>query len=340
MDPLARRKLGKSELTVTALGLGGAPLVGLKSSVPESQAHDTVAAAYDCGLRLFDTSPFYGIGLSEHRMGHVLRGKQSHDFVLSTKVGRYLIPETPDQVDHSLFHGTLNMRAILDYSYDGTIRALDQSFQRLGVERIDVLHIHDIDIWSQGSREAYEERFQEAMDGAYRALHGLRAQGVIGAIGIGVNEVEPCLRCALIGDFDCFMLAGRYTLLEQAALDTLLPLMERKGIGLLIAAPYNSGILATGAVPGARYNYRPASPEIMARVARIEEIGRRHDVPLQAAALQFPLGHPAVAAVVPGAVSPQEVRQNAALMAHPIPAAFWAELKHEQLLPEHCPVPA
>lgn len=339
MDPLSKRRLGTSKLEVTVLGLGGAPLVGVKVPVPGAQAREVIAAAYDAGLRLFDTSPFYGIGLSEHRIGSVLQEKPVHDFVLSTKVGRYLVPEAPEKVDHRLFLGTLNMRLVLDYSYDGVMRAIDQSLQRLGMDRVDVLHIHDIDIWSQGSREAYEQRFAEAMDGAYRALHELRNQGVVGAIGIGVNEVEPCLRAAAAGDFDCFMLAGRYTLLNQDALAELLPLMERKRMGLLIAAPYNSGILATGAVPGARYNYQPASAEMMAHVTRIEAIARRHDVPLQAAALQFPLGHPAVAAVVPGAVSAREVEHNIALMRHAIPAAFWAELKNENLLPAHCPVP-
>jgi len=339
MDPLQKRRLGRSALEVTVLGLGGAPLVGLKAPVPEAQARGAIEAAYAAGLRLFDTSPFYGLGLSEHRMGAVLREKPLHDFVLSTKVGRYLVPEAPEKVDHRLFLGTLNMRLVLDYSYDGVMRAVDQSFQRLGIERIDLLHIHDIDIWSQGSREAYEQRFAEAMDGAYRAVHQLREQGVVGAIGIGVNEVEPCLRAAAAGDFDGFMLAGRYTLLNQDALDALLPLMAKKGMSLLIAAPYNSGILATGAVAGARYNYLPAAPDIIARVQRIAAIAARHGVPLQAAALQFPLGHPAVAAVVPGAINAAEVEHNIALMRQAIPAAFWDELKQEQLLPRHCPVP-
>jgi D-threo-aldose 1-dehydrogenase len=339
MDPLSKRRLGTSTVEVTVLGLGGAPLVGTKAPVPAAQAREAIEAAYAAGVRLFDTSPFYGIGLSEHRMGSVLCEKPVRDFVVSTKVGRYLVPEAPEKVDHRTFVGTLNMRLVLDYSYDGVMRAVDQSLQRLGLDRVDILHIHDIDIWSQGSREAYEKRFAEAMDGAYRAVHELRSQGLVGAIGIGVNEVEPCLRAAAAGDFDCFMLAGRYTLLNQDAFDELLPLMERKNMRMLIAAPYNSGILATGAIPGARYAYQPASAEIMARVAAIEAIGRRHAVPLQAAALQFPLGHPAVAAVVPGAVSAAEVTHNIALMRHAIPADFWAEIKGEKLLPADCPVP-
>jgi D-threo-aldose 1-dehydrogenase len=253
MDPRSRRRLGKSNLDVTILGLGGAPLGDFYARLPEDEAIATVAAAHASGLRLFDTAPLYGFGLSEHRFGHVLR-RLPHDFVLCTKVGRHLVPEKPERVDHDWFKGGLNMRPVYDYSYDGTMRAIEQSFQRLGLEQIDVLHIHDVDIWTHGSREAYEQRFREAMEGAYPALHKLREQGVIAAIGVGVNENEPLLRFA-------------------------------------------------------------------------------------AAALQFPLGHASVAAMVPGAVKPSEVDRNIALMAHPIPADLWAELKHENLLPGHAPTP-
>ncbi len=336
MDPRTTRPLGKSELNVTVLGFGGAPLGDFYARLPEEQALATVAAAYDCGVRLFDTAPLYGNGLSEHRFGHVLR-RLPHDFVLCTKVGRYLRPEAPERIERSGFVGGLNMRFVFDYSYDGAMRAVEQSFQRLGVERIDVLHIHDVDVWTHG--DAYEQRFREAIEGAYRALHELRTQGVVGAIGVGVNETAPLLRFAAHGDFDCFMLAGRYTLLEHTALDDLLPLCAAKGIGILTAGPYNSGILASGAVAGAKYNYRDAPPEIMQRVARIEAVCRRHAVPLPAAALQFPLGHKSVAAMVPGAVKPAEVERNVALISHPIPADFWAELKHEGLLPAHAPTP-
>lgn len=338
MDPLARRRLGRSPLEVTVLGLGGAPLGDFYARLPEPQADATLAEALAGGVRLFDTSPLYGQGLSEHRFGRALRGRP-HDFVLSTKVGRYLVPEAPERVDHSWFQGGLNMRPVVDYSYDGTRRAIDQSFQRLGLERIDVLLIHDVDIWTHGSPDAYEQRFREAMEGAYRVIHELRAQRVIGAIGIGVNEVEPCLRFAAAGDFDCMMLAGRYTLLEHAALEILLPEAERRGIGLLIAGPYNSGILATGTVADAKYNYRNAPPEMLERVRRIEAVCQRHGVALPAAALQFPLGHTSVSAVVPGAVAPEEVRRNLTFMAARIPPAFWAELKHERLLPADAPVP-
>jgi D-threo-aldose 1-dehydrogenase len=266
-----------------------------------------------------------------------LRRLPERDFVLSTKVGRCLVPEVAEKVDHRWFKGGLNFRPIDDYSYDGAMRSIDQSFQRLGLNRIDILLIHDVDVWTFG--QAYEQRFHEAMTGSYRAIESLRSQGVIKAIGVGVNEIEPCMRFAEAGDFDCLMLAGRYTLLEQGALDELLPLVERKGISILIAGPYNSGILATGAVPGAKYNYREAPPEIIKKVARIEVVCRRYDVPLAACALQFPLGHPSISAVVPGAVTPEEIHRNVTLMSTKIPADVWSELKYEGLLRSDAPVP-
>jgi D-threo-aldose 1-dehydrogenase len=339
MDPFAKRRLGRSKLEVSVLGLGGAPLGDFFARLDEDTALATIAEAYKRGVRLFDTAPLYGQGKSEHRFGHVLRALPKHDFVLSTKVGRHTVPEKPEKVDHSWFKGGLNFRPVFDYSYDGTMRAVEQSFQRLGIEQIDVLLIHDVDIWTHGTKEAYEQRFREAMAGAHKALVELRSQGVVSAIGIGVNEVEPSIRFATEGDIDCIMLAGRYTLLEHLAVPELLPLAQKKGISFLIAGPYNSGILATGAIPGAKYNYVDAPPEIMAQVARIEAVCKRHNVPIAAAALQFPLGHPNVAAMVPGAVTPQEVERNIALMGAAIPGDLWAELKHEKLLPAEALTP-
>ncbi|HTW28889.1 MAG TPA: aldo/keto reductase [Acetobacteraceae bacterium] len=333
------RPLGKTGLEVTILGLGGAPLGDLYERIPEDRAIATIAHAYDHGVRLFDTAPLYGHGLSEHRFGHLLRQKPRDQFVLSTKVGRHLAPQDPGSLDRGQWAGGLNMRLVPDYSYDGAMRAFEQSLQRLGLHRIDIIHIHDVDVWNWGSEEAFQQRFREAMEGAYRAIHDLRAQGVVRAIGVGVNEVKPMLQFAAAGDFDTFMLAGRYTLLEQEPLDELLPLCERRGIGILTAGPYNSGILATGPVPGAKYNYKPAPPEILERVRRIEAVCQRHGVKLPAAAVQFPLAHPAVAAMVPGAVRPEEVDANLRLIETPIPAALWAELKHERLLREDAPTP-
>lgn len=340
MKATETRPLGRSGLRVSVLGLGGAPLGDLYERIPEERALATIRHAHDLGVRLFDTAPLYGHGLSEHRFGHVLRRVEDRDgLVLSTKVGRHLAPERPERVERGLFRGGLNFRAVPDYSYDGAMRAFEQSLQRLGMDRVDVVHIHDVDVWTWGSEEAFQQRFREAMAGAYRALHELRAQGVIRAVGVGVNEVRPFMMFAEAGEFDTFMLAGRYTLLEQGALDDLLPLCERRGIGIMTAGPFNSGILATGAVEGAKYDYRPAPPAIMDRVRRIEAVCRRHGAPLAAAAVQFPLGHPAVSSMVPGAVRPEEVDANVRLIETPIPADLWAELKREGLLREDAPTP-
>lgn len=334
------RPLGRSGLNVTALGLGGAPLGDLYEKIPEERASATVAAALAQGVKLFDTAPLYGYGLSEHRMGHVLRQHPRESYVLSTKVGRYLQPEAPAKIDRGQWVGGLNMQPIVDYSYDGAMRALEQSFQRLGVERIDILLIHDLDIWTHGTREAYEEHLKTAIGGALKALSKLRDAGTVKAIGIGVNEIEPCLRMMDAGDLDCLMLAGRYTLLEQEPLDTLLPQTEKRGVGILLAGPYNSGILATGAVPGAKYNYKDAPPEIMQKVEKIQAVCAKYDVPLAAAAVQFPLGHASVSCIVTGAVKPAEIERNKALITTKIPPDLWADLKRGGLLRADAPVPA
>jgi D-threo-aldose 1-dehydrogenase len=339
MKNLPARRIGQTELEVSVLGLGGAPLGDLYERIPEQRAVATLEIAYQRGIRFFDTAPLYGHGLSEHRLGHVLRSKPRADLVVSTKVGRWLRPERGELVDRGQFAGGLNFQTVYDYSYDGTMRALEQSYHRLGMDRVDIALIHDVDIWTHGSAEAYERRFREAMDGAYRALDELRRSGVVRAIGVGINEVAPCVRFAKEAAFDCFLLAGRYTLLEQNGLNDLFPLAEQHGFSLLLGGPFNSGILATGATPGAKYNYKPAPPAIIKQVARIEAVCKRHDVPLAAAAIQFPLGQPTIASIVPGAVSPFEVERNAAYVDMQIPRSLWDELKAEKLLAADAPVP-
>jgi D-threo-aldose 1-dehydrogenase len=340
MSRFSARQIGRTELKVGVLGLGGAPLGDLYERIPEDQALETLETAYRCGIRLFDTAPLYGYGLSEHRLGDVLRNKPRADLVISTKVGRWLRPEHPERIDRGQFVGGLNFQPVYDYSYDGTMRSLEQSYQRLGMNRIDIALIHDVDIWTHGSAEAYDARFGEAVNGAYRALDELRRTGIVNAIGVGVNEVAPCVRFAKEGSFDCFLLAGRYTLLEQSGLDDLLPLAERQGFSLLLGGPFNSGILATGPAPGAKYNYKSAPAAIVERVARIETICKRHAVPLAAAAIQFPLGHPSVASIIAGAVSASEVERNADYMDLTIPKSLWEELKADQLLASDARVPA
>ena len=338
MDPLGERKLGSSQLKVTHLGFGGAPLGDLYQKLDESTALASIRAAYDAKLNLFDTAPLYGHGLSEHRFGHVLRQVPRDSFVLSTKIGRALLPKSPLEIDRGQWRGGLDFEPVYDYSYDGVMREVQDSLQRLGLSRIDILLIHDVDVWTHG--DALDRRFDEVMDGGYRAMVELRRNGHVAAIGVGVNEADMCARFARAGDFDCMLLAGRYTLLEQGALDDFLPLCEEKDIGVLLGGPFNSGILATGPRPGAKYNYADAPPEIADRVGRIQQVCERHRVPLAAAAIQFPLGHAKVASIIPGAVSPAEVERNIATMQVEIPPGLWVELRSEGLLREDAPVPA
>jgi D-threo-aldose 1-dehydrogenase len=334
---LPSRRLGRSGLAVTTLGFGGAPLGDLYARLDEASAVATVETALAAGVTLLDTSPLYGHGLSEHRIGAALRRSGRKDVVISTKIGRVALPFA-GRGDGSGYLGGLPHGMRFDYSYDGAMRSLEQSALRLGVDRLDIVLIHDVDVWTHG-QDMIEQRFSEAMDGAYRALDDLRAAGAVRAIGVGVNEARMCERFARAGDFDTMLLAGRYSLLEQPALASFMPLAQEKGIGLMLGGVFNSGILATGPVAGAKYNYRPAPPDILARVAAIEAVCTRHGVPLRRAALQFPLGHPAVASLVMGAVRPEEVADQAAELAAPVPAALWTELKAEGLLGADVPVP-
>jgi D-threo-aldose 1-dehydrogenase len=337
-DPLATRRLGKSPLSVTQLGVGTAPLGDLYQRVPESDASEMLSAGYELGVRLFDTAPLYGSGLAEHRTGTALRAKPRGDLVVSTKVGRWYQP-APRGANRGNWAGGLEFNAVLDYSYDGAMRSFEQSLLRLGLSRVDVLLIHDVDVHTHGSRTECDRYFDLAMEGAYRALLELRQSGDVSAIGVGVNESDMCARFARAGDFDCMLLAGRYTLLEQGALDEFLPLCEAKNIGVLAGGTFNSGILASGPRTGSKYNYAEAPPDVRARVARLGEVCRAHGVPLAAAAIQFPLAHPKVSSVVIGAVSAQEIRQNHELMSQDIPLALWADLKNEGLLRADAPVP-
>lgn len=343
MSALAKRRLGRSNLEVTEIGFGTAPLGDLYARLDDAIAIATVSAALQGGITLVDTSPHYGNGLAEHRCGTALRRVARESFVLSTKVGRWMNPRgsKPSAKGGTTspgFAGGLPHAAAFDYSYDGTMRSLEQSMLRLGVDAIDVVLIHDVDVWTHG-RDHIEQRFSEAMEGAYRALAQLRADGAIKAIGVGLNEADMCARFARAGDFDAMLLAGRYSLLEQPALAEFLPLALEKKIGVMLGGVFNSGILATGPIAGARYNYRIAPPEIVARVERIEKVCRAHGIALADAALRFPLGHPAVSSIVLGAVRPEEVQRNLASLDVKIPNALWQALKAEQLLAHDVPVP-
>jgi D-threo-aldose 1-dehydrogenase len=339
-DPANTRKLGSAPLEVTQLGLGCGPIGGFRAAISEAEAEAIVMTAHAAGVRLFDTSPLYGYGQSELRAGHALRQVPRDSFVLSTKVGRWLTPVGPGQPRAGLRPGGLDFRPTYDLSRDGVLRALEQSYCRLGLTSLDIVLIHDVDVRSHGDQAAFEQRYREAVEGAYPALDELRRAGVIKAVGIGVNETPPCLRFARDVDLDCILLAGRYTLLEQHALDELLPLCVAKQIGILVGGPFNSGILATGPIDGAPYDYRAAPPEVLERARGIARVCQRHDVALAAAALQFPLAHPAITTLIPGAASRAEVLQNVDHLRAPVPADLWAELKRAGLLHPAAPVPA
>ena len=329
---IAKRKIGRTGLETSVLGFGCGPIGGLYAPVPDAQAVAAVRAAWDGGIRYFDVAPLYGTGLAEHRLGAALRD-EPEDFVISTKVGRLLRPKTGRAIEPH----RPPFEIVYDYSYDGVMRSVEDSFQRMGLTRIDILYIHDVNRRWHG--DAVEERFKEVMEGGYRALDKLRAEGVVKALGVGMNDSSMLERFAQAGDFDCFMLAGRYTLLEQTPLDSLFPLCERKGISIVAAGPFNSGILATGASAGAKYFYKDAPPEILETTRAIEAVCARHGVPLAAAALQFALGHPVVASVATGMVSEAEVRANLDHMERPIPHDLWQELKAEGLIRADTPVP-
>ncbi len=283
--------------------------------------------------------PLYGLGLSETRLNPFLRGKDRDSYVLSTKIGRWLKATTPDKRDgFGKWFEVPSRNEVYDYTYDGVLRSLEFSLERLGVDRVDMLFAHDLDVFNHGSQAALEAKLTELMDGGYKALVELRDQGVIKAFGAGVNEWQPCQWLTERGDFDIFLLAGRYTLLEQEALDSFLPLAEARGIGIVIGGPYNSGILATGPTPGAFYNYDPAPQDILDRVGRIEAVCTKHGVKLLDAAFQFALRHPTVVSVIPGGQGVAEMESNFRAATAEIPTALWEELKAEGLMREDAPV--
>ena len=328
MHPLEKAALGRSGLQVTRLGLGCAAIGGLYGDIPDDQATQVVHKALDLGLNLFDTAPLYGSGKSEERLGRALRDVPRDAYVLASKVGRLLVASDDDQRDGSIFDNPPPFKPVFDFSYDGVMRSLEDSLTRLGVDRIDILHIHDPDA-----------HWKEAIEGAYPALERLRSEGVISAVSAGMNQWEMLARFAREGDFDCFLLAGRYSLLDQSALDELLPLCTEKNIGIMAGGTYNSGILAKGAKPGATYNYGEAPADIMQKAQAIEAVAERHGVDVKAAASQFVFAHPAITCIIPGTRQPARVEENFNLLIDEIPSAFWDDLRAENLVHESAPLP-
>lgn len=335
MDKPSRRPLGSA--TITQLGFGAAPLGNLYREMSDDVAHATLEAAWEQGVRFFDTAPLYGHGLSERRLGDFLRARPANEWVLSSKVGR-LLQLAKGQAQADGFVNALPFAPVFDYSYSAVMRSYEASLQRLGLPRIDVLLMHDIGRLTHGER--HDEMFAAAMDG-FRAMRELRDAGAVRAIGIGVNEVEICDQVLANTDFDCLLLAGRYTLLEQNPADALLARCAARGVAVVVGGPYNSGILATGSRGAApHFNYAIASSRVVERVRQIEDVCSCHDVNLPAAALQFCLAHPAVAGVVPGLANPREVAATGRFLDAYIPQAFWAELRERGLLTAEALVPS
>ncbi len=322
---LEQRRLGRSALEVTTLGAGGSPLGNQYAVVEDRTARAAIDTAFDAGVRYFDTAPRYGYGLSERRFGDALRGRPRQDFVLSTKVGVLLHPRAGPGKPGDMFIEPLPFAQAYDYSYDGVMRSFEDSLQRLGLARIDMLLVHNLDAQVHGEA-ALPGLFRTAMAGAVKALEGLRGRHAIAAFGLGVNRWEVCEAALKEADFDCFLLGGHYTLLHQEPLATLLPKCVARGVSIICGAPYGGGALLQ---PRPQHDHARAIGEVCAR----------HGVPVAAAALQFPLAHPAVASVIPGARSASEQTENAALARRPIPDDLWPELKAEGLLPEDAPTP-
>ncbi|MFE9566347.1 aldo/keto reductase [Streptomyces sp. NPDC006487] len=329
---LARTALGAGDVAVTALSFGAAGIGNLFTPVGTAQAAGAVDAAWDAGIRYFDTAPHYGLGLSERRLGDTLRTRPRHEYVVSTKVGRILRPLTGSgsRAGDDLAHGfavPATHRRVWDFSAEGVRRSIDASLRRTGLDRIDIVYLHDPD---GHPRQAFGQ--------AYPELERLRAEGAVGAIGVGMNQTAMLTRFLRDTDVDVVLAAGRYTLLDQSALTELLPQAAERGKSVVVGGVFNSGLLADPR-PGAPYDYAAAPAPLLERALRLKEVTARHGVPLRAAALQFPFGSPAVASVLVGTRSAEEVRDAAAMLAHPVPGDMWAELCAEGLLPDGVPVP-
>jgi D-threo-aldose 1-dehydrogenase len=340
MTAIPTRQVGKTTAQVTQFGFGCAPLGDLFDVISEQQAQQTLQAAWEAGVRYFDTAPYYGHGKSEHRLGYFLRQQPRQEFMISTKVGRVLhAPRNLAAFEKGAWADPLPFEFTVDFSYDGIMRSYEDSLQRLGLPSVDLLVIHDLDFYFHQNENRVRAYLNQLFTSGWRALDELRRSGAIRGVGAGINEQGMIPRFLDLVELDFFLVANGYNLLTQEMLEREFALCAERGISVIIGAVFASGILATGAVPGARFFYAPASEEILAKTRRIEAICQRHQAPLPAAALQFLLANPLVAAIIPGALAPEQVQGNIKLLQHPIPAAFWAELKQEGLVQADAPTP-
>lgn len=328
---MEKRQVGRTELVIDTLGLGGAPLGGNYVDLDNAQAVELIQAAKDAGIGYFDTAPWYGFGRSERVMGDTLRGT---DYVLSDKAGRLLMPgAVANPMDFGMID-PLPFHPVYDYSYDGIMRSFEDSLQRLGLDHIDILLVHDIGVFQHG--EENERHFRDLAQSGYRAMDELRKTGQVKAIGLGVNENQVCIDALGIGEWNVFLLAGRYTLLEQTPLDTLFPACHKAGTSIICGGPFNSGILAGRDM----WDYTKAPDDVINRAKALSAVADEFSIPLAAAALQFPLGNEIVTSVIPGPRDKVELQQVVEWFATPIPVEFWARLKSKGLINGAAPVPS
>jgi len=331
------KKLGKSNIKISSIGFGGAPIGDLFENLDDSLCQEILKESYKKGLNFYDTSPYYGSGLSEVRIGNFLKSIKREEIVLSTKVGRYLTPEDPNKINRGAFKGGLNFVPNIDYTYDGVMRSFEQSLKRLNISKIDVCLIHDVDTWTHG--DEMEVQFKTAMNGAYKAISKLKDDNMIQAIGVGVNETEMCVRFAQEGDFDCMILAGRYTLLEQEGLENFFPMALKKNIGIILAGVFNSGILAKGIKSNSTYDYGKIPSHIAEKYIKIDKVCKEFNIPIAAAALQFCNANEAVSTMILGMDRPIQINENIDLFNYKINPEFWQKLIKENLIDPLSPVP-
>ena len=329
--------LGKTGIEVSVIGFGGAPSGDLFENLDDQVCYDTLKNSHKNGINFFDTSPYYGYGLSEHRIGNYLKSIRRKDFTLCTKVGRYMTPDDSNKINRGSFKGGLNFSPNLDYSYDGVMKSFEQSLLRLGLSEIDICLIHDVDKWTHG--DEVEKHFKEAMNGAYKALDKLKNEKVIKAIGVRLNESDMCVRFAEAGDFDCMILAGRYTLLEQEPLDVFFPLALKKNIGIILAGVFNSGILIKGVGNNSTYDYKKIPDDIAKKYFAIDKICKEFAIPIGAAALQFCNAHSVVSTMILGMDQPSQINKNIDLFNYKIDKEFWYKLIKEKLIDSRSPIP-
>jgi D-threo-aldose 1-dehydrogenase len=334
---MQKRKLGNTDINLSAIGFGAAPIGNLFEQLDDPSCYQILEDSFKSKINIYDTSPFYGNGLSEHRLGNFLKTLDEDSYYLSTKVGRYLTPEKKENIDRGGWSGGLNFKLNLDYSYDGVMRSFEQSLLRLAVSKIDICLIHDVDRSTFGDDVDYY--FKLAMNGAYKAIQKLKEENVIKAIGVGLSDSDMCAKFAKEGDFDCMIIAGRYSLLDHKnILDDFFPIVEKKNIGIMLAGVFNSGILAKGIGNNSTYFYDKIPLNIKSKYINIEKICKKYNVPVPAAALQFCYANKLISSMILGMDRLAQIKQNILYLEHSIPSELWSELIDEKIIDERCPI--